>query len=243
MDHEDSWRLIEVREQLALLQEGVVSQRLRGPLRVSVPPGQSGYVRDVADAHLLLHEVVTIRLRQGLPTFQVPGDVAKAFPRTCWVGFLMAQQDHAGVRGGIWALQCSMLEWDLVQVCIGAVSTVSVVEGVTEGSVLGPMGFTIWFDSLARFLCARGHGVAVGAMVPQRWLGFSWSGIGCPSVARTSELVHAIKAGLPLPSQQDLRACSTLEASALRALDQTAAMRLALVLHAEDPVILASSRG
>ena len=43
--------------QLGLFQEGILFGRLKEPIRSYLTPGQSGYVRDVSDAHLLLHEL------------------------------------------------------------------------------------------------------------------------------------------------------------------------------------------
>jgi hypothetical protein len=47
----------------------------------------------------------------------------------------------------------------------------------------------------------------------------------------------------PLPAAAELEASSCLEASALRALDKLASIRVVAVLHADDPVFLDSTRG
>ena len=108
---------------------------------------------------------------------------------------------------------------------------------------MGPLGFPTWFDSLTRFLRDRGHGVAIGATVPQAWRGRCWRGEGTPSPGIVAQLAAALKAGSPVPPAASLDGCPSLEASALAALDQQAALRLALVLQADDPDVLASSAG
>ena len=51
----ESFRLIMIKSQMGLLQEGLLFNRLSSQVRSSITPGQSGYIRDVGHAHLLLH--------------------------------------------------------------------------------------------------------------------------------------------------------------------------------------------
>ena len=48
-----SYRLIMIKSQLGLLQEGILFQRISGSIRASSTPGQSGCIRDAGDAHLI----------------------------------------------------------------------------------------------------------------------------------------------------------------------------------------------
>ena len=56
-------------------------------------------------------------------------------------------------------------------------------------------------------------------------------------------MVEGLAGARPLPPTSLLRAWPDLEAAALRALDLSAPSRMAAVFHADDPVLLASSRG
>ena len=226
---------------MAALQEGVVHLRLHSTLRSRVLLGQSGYIRDVADVHLLLHKIVSIRIQLGLCTHQVPGDVAKAFPRACRIDFLLAQCDYAGVGYGMWALNASIHEWDDVQATLGGISVVRVSVGVPEGSVMGPLGFPMWFDSLTRQLRDTGHGVRVCVEVPEPCKGRCWQGGGAPVPELVVSLAERIRSGGEVPTCAELDDCQHLEASALAALDRLSVIRAALVLHADDPVVLAST--
>eukprot|EP00959_Pyramimonas_sp_CCMP1952_P156556 3274147-Pyramimonas_sp.AAC.1 len=71
-----------IKAQLGLLQEGVLCNRLRPIVRAAITPGQSGYIRDTGDAHLLLHELVAEAEHHGRPLIALFGDLQKAFPRT-----------------------------------------------------------------------------------------------------------------------------------------------------------------
>lgn len=53
----DNWRQLEVQSQFGLLQQAVLYGRVEVRVRSFLTPGQSGYVRDVADAQLLLLEL------------------------------------------------------------------------------------------------------------------------------------------------------------------------------------------
>ena len=61
----DSWRQLEVGTQFGLLQECIVFGRTRAVVRAYLSPYQSGYVRDVADAHLVLHEFLAEVVHSG----------------------------------------------------------------------------------------------------------------------------------------------------------------------------------
>eukprot|EP00959_Pyramimonas_sp_CCMP1952_P154404 3230247-Pyramimonas_sp.AAC.1 len=61
----ESFRLLMVKTQFGFLQESLPCQRARSLVFLSLLPGQSGYVRDVGDAHLFLHEVGAQAQEQG----------------------------------------------------------------------------------------------------------------------------------------------------------------------------------
>ena len=90
-----------IKSQLGLLQEGLIFGRLVGQIRNSITPGQSGYVRDVGDAHLLLQLIMAESIGLAKPCWVVFGDLQKAFPRTWRQAMLEQLWDKAGVRDGM----------------------------------------------------------------------------------------------------------------------------------------------
>ena len=70
-----------------------------------------------------------------------------------------------------------------------------------------------------------------------------FDGLGAPNVHLTFQLLADMRAGRALPPAALLQNDATLAASALRAIDLSASKRLVAIFHADDPVLLASSRG
>ena len=101
---DSNFRLIMVKALFGLMQEGLVFQRLRSTIRSSLCPGQAGYIRDVADTHLLLHEVTAEFFNSGRPLWSAAGDFAKAFPRTWRETLLEESHTDAGISRGMYAL-------------------------------------------------------------------------------------------------------------------------------------------
>ena len=80
---QSSYRLLTVRVQMGLLQEGVMSARLTPNIRAYLTIGQSGYARDVEDVMLVLFEFLSaqVQLFNRCPWICF-GDFRKAFPYT-----------------------------------------------------------------------------------------------------------------------------------------------------------------
>ena len=239
----DSWRLLEIRAQVGLVQECILTHRVRSTLHANIIPGQSGYIRDASDAHLLLHEIIALRHDTGLPTIPLLGDVARAFPRTWREDFFNEICISAKLTHGAQALFGDTLDSDVVIVTIQGFSKVMKVVGVPEGGVWGPTGFPAWFNSLTVYLRNRGHGVGIMPPLPRAWNKCIWPTHGVPSPQWTKWFSHALASQGQLPTVEQLQGDANLAASALRALDLCAACRIALVLQADDPAILASSHG
>ena len=243
LDEIESFRLIMVKSQLGLLQEGVLFIRLRDIVRIKITPGQSGYLRDVADAHLLLHELSAAAIQDGRPLCAIFGDLQKAFPRTWRQGLLCSLHARAGIRDGCFALLSSILAEDNVHVHFNGSAAVLVHQGISEGGTIGPLTFPIYMEELTQELLAAGMGVGVGIQMPGEWQEHVWSGAGSPHPGLVQRLRDAIRGGGALPTPATLAAWPQLEASALAALDGLAPRRLVAILHADDPVLLASSWG
>ena len=199
-DEGESYRLIMVRAQLGLLQEGLLFQRLQGPLRDRITQGQSGYIRDVGDAHLLLHELTAAAIQARKTIIAVFGDLQKAFPRTWREGLLLNLHEFGGVRDGAFALLRSILEEDCVHINHNGCAVVWVQQGVPEGGSMGPLAFPLYMEGLTRELLAADLGVGIGARVPEAWREHTWAGEGTPSPELTGRLEAAIREGGPLPS-------------------------------------------
>ena len=108
---------------------------------------------------------------------------------------------------------------------------------------MGTLTYTSLPDTLARELVESGAGVGLGIVVPPAWRSHAWSGAGTPTTVLARKLASDITQGLPLPSPADLSARPDLEASALKAMDWIAPARIAVLFHADDPLVLESSRG
>ena len=77
-----AYRLIMVKQQHGLLQEGILSRRLAARVRESLEDGESGYVRGVEDPHLLMHEAWAMAFAQNRKVWVMMGDFKSAFPTT-----------------------------------------------------------------------------------------------------------------------------------------------------------------
>jgi hypothetical protein len=144
-----SWRQLEVQTQLGLLQEGIIFCRVKLHVRRYICVGQSGYVRDVGDAHLLVHELAASAEQGGRSLWCFLGDLWKAFART-WRAGLLHCLGSTGLRGGTHAFLTDMLRFDFILVCVNGYRVVRVTEGVSEGGLTGPLGFNLLPDVLVK---------------------------------------------------------------------------------------------
>ena len=238
-----SWRLLFIKSQMGLLQEGILAIRLRPAVWGSLQNGQSGYMRGVDDPLLVLHDLAQITVHQNRCFYAVMGDFEKAFPSVWREDVLSLAAECPGVSGGVLHLLGDILDLDMVSVLLSGSSVVPVRQGLPEGGVLGPILYTLLPDSLAKVLLGHSCGLALSPKVPAAWANHSWSGQGTPQANWTDRIVTALQTGARLPSSSELLHRPDLEASAARALDILSAHKLAILLHADDPVILASSWG
>jgi hypothetical protein len=238
----ESYRRIWIRSQMGLLQEGTFSLMCKPDIVAALTRGQSGYVRDVADAHLLLDAILSFRKQHNLPLFMLPGDFVKAFPRVLREDLLLLLNRQAKLRGGCFLLMVDIFSLDLLVVPVSGCSRVDVVTGLPEGGVAGPLTYTTLPDSLARKLHDKGFGVALRPVVPRQWEKRCWNGAGTPRRDLVDAIRHALQNGGAIPPPEALDSDLQLEASALKAMD-LAGDRLSGIWHADDPLFLASSAG
>ena len=239
----DSWRLLEVPVQMGLLQETVLANRVRPRMLQHLYPGQSGFLRDVSDPQLVLHEVLAVVRESLRSAWLAPSDLWKAFPHTWRDGLLLLIHEGPRLRDGVFALLGSTLEFDVVLVNQAGSSEVLVTEGVPEGGLVGPLAFTQLPDVLVKDLHECGFGIGVDVSMPAEWEGHQWVGCGTPEPAAVEVILEALHGHGVLPSCDALESSACLEASALRALDRTASIRIAALLHADDPLFVDSTRG
>ena len=239
-----SWRLLFVRSQMGLLQEGVLALRLRPAIWSHLLEGQSGYIRSSEDPVLALTELRQLAVAsQHRCVFVLMGDFEKAFP-SCWRNdILHLAAECPLLSGGALHLLGDILDSDSVSVGFGGFSVVPVLEGLPEGGCLGPLLYPLIPNSLTRVLLHEKCGVALDAALPKAWKDHQWSGQGVPQMSLVARILDALHADAQLPSSSALQAYPDLEASAARALDLRDPGRLAILLHADDPVLLASSWG
>ena len=147
------------------------------------------------------------------------------------------------VKDGAFLLLESALEYDVAHVWMSGSSHVEVAEGVPEGGSLGPLLYNLLPDGLVRRLYANGHGFGIVNEIPTVWKCHSWSGHGNPIGSLVDAIRGSLRNGGSLPSVAMMARHPDMEASALRALDLETPVRLPCLFHADDPILLASSRG
>ena len=238
-----SYRLIFVKSQMGLLQEGVLMHELRPTIQAAVSDNQSGYVRDCGDPVLSLHLIFQMRAALSLPWWICLGDFQSAFPKVWREDLLCLLNKQAGLSGASLCLLASMFQLDVVIVGLGGPSAVEIRSGLPEGGVLGPATYTSLPESLTRLLEDNGLGIGLDPKIPEVWQGFIWTGGGNPDPSMIDTLHLRLTDGGRLPRRSQLANDPNLEASALAALDRSCSRRLVALLHADDPVFVASSAG
>lgn len=171
------------------------------------------------------------------------GDFEKAFPRTDRSDLLALLHNQARIRQGALALLEDIMAWDRIRVWLSGCSETVVRNGLPEGGSIGPLTYPTLPDDLLRSLLLDGFGVGINLPMPPAWQGHLWQCKDTPLSALVNDLVSSLRSGARLPSRHMLCAWPALEASAARALDICAPERVVMILHADDPIILASSAG
>ena len=238
-----SWRMIFVKVQLGLLQEGIAARRLKTDIFSYIRPCQSGYIKGVDDPQLVLHEMCSRAQHANRRIWYIMGDFIKAFPRV-WRA-LMLDLLHTGpkVHDGMFELMASMLESDSVHIWLSGRSVVLVTQGIPEGGSLGPLCYNLLPDDLVRRLEAQGLGFGVDANIPAAWRSHTWAGDGVPDYGIVANLRAKLRAGVDLPPAGLLALWPDLEASASRALDLESSLRVPCLFHADDPSSSGRQRG
>ena len=145
--------------------------------------------------------------------------------------------------GGMFELLCSIFEKDNIVVLMSGSSCVEIHEGIPEGGTMGTLTYVCLPDDLVRVLLAAGLGVGIDITIPPAWQSHTFVGAGTPDRELVDSLEAALRTKAALPSAAELSGSATLEASALAAMDRVATRRIVAVLHADDPVFMASSAG
>ena len=238
-----SYRLIFVKVQMGLLQEGLIAVRLKHHIFTYLRPCQSGYLKGIEDPHLVMHELCSVASAQKRTVWGVLGDFQQSFPRV-WRELLLNLL-HSGphIRDGMLSLLGSILHSDQVHIWLSGRSEVMVKQGVPEGGNVGPLCYNLLPDTLVRRLEDKRLGFGIIDQMPSAWCDHSWAGDGYPDVNLVACLAGRISGSGSLPSANLLKQSSTLEASAAMALDIVAPARIPCMFHADDPGFFASSKG
>ena len=170
-DQGSSYRLLAVLTQHALLQEGILAKRIRPQIWSSLQPVQGGYIRDSLDTVLCLHELSANYVACDRCLITVHGDLVHAFPRTWREELVVLLRQVVNVRDGVLAEVGSILKWDEWLLPLSGISWQTIMQGLPEGGVLGPLLFNLLPDTLAVALRDAGCGVARDAHVPSLWQG------------------------------------------------------------------------
>ena len=109
--------------------------------------------------------------------------------------------------------------------------------------MLGPILYLLLPDSLSRTLREAGCGIAIAPCIPQGWADVRWTGAGSPRHDMVELCLDGLRNRTTLPEAAILQGCPTMLASATKALDLLSGRPLGNLLHADDPVLFASSHG
>ncbi|CAE7246984.1 unnamed protein product [Symbiodinium natans] len=241
--HESSFRFLGVAELHGLLQEEILMSRISPVIHSSFDFVQTGYRFDVLHHHLTLSVLQDDYKCWRRAFFVIFADFVHAFPRA-WRDLLLVEARHtAGIRDGAFALLASVMKCDFWRIALSGESVATVADGVPEGSKYGPPCFNFLPNTLVRRMREARCGLATSAWVPKAWASHTWSGSGSPDLRKAQSIADDIASGRQLPRVADLARNSDLEATCARALDLLDNDRIPVLLHADDPLILASSRG
>ena len=70
-----------------------------------------------------------------------------------------------------------------------------IVQGVSEGGLIGPLAFPSYMDTLTRDLEKAGCGVGLGIELPACWQSVHWHGKGTPCAEATADIVRGLRGG------------------------------------------------
>ena len=241
--HEASFRFLAVADIHGMLQEEILLARLGGIIHSSLDDVQTGYRYDMFHHQLTLSILQDDYRHFNRTLFVVFADFVHAFPRA-WRDLLLVEaRETAGIRDGALALLAAIMKQDAWRVALSGTSVVTLTEGIPEGSKYGPQCFCLLPNTLVKKLREEKCGIATCGWVPDAWAAHVWSGSGTPDQAAAESIAQCIRLGHPIPSARSLRECPNCEATCARALDLLQADRVPVLLHADDPVFVASSRG
>jgi hypothetical protein len=109
--------------------------------------------RSCADQIFILHEVWSDRRERGLPTFAAFLDVKSAYDRV-WRTGLWCRLHDSGIRGKPWRMLREMYRVMRRAVLVDGERTIEfdVEVGVSQGSVLSPLLYSVFIDGLISYL-------------------------------------------------------------------------------------------
>ena len=134
-----SWRLLFIKSQMGLLQEGVLANGVRPSIWGYLFDGESGYMHSTDDPLLALTELTTSALSDKKCFFAHLGDFQKAFPFTWREDILPLADNCPNLTGGQLHLLGDTLSLDVVLVRLGGECPVIVKQNLPERGCLGPL--------------------------------------------------------------------------------------------------------
>ena len=238
-----SYRFLAMADIHGLIQEQLLLGRIAPLLHRSLEWFQTGYRFDVKNHHFTLSSLQAEYQHWNRCFIAIFADFVHAFPRGWRAAIVEQCHDCAGLKDGALALLGSIMDSDYWRITLSGDSVVSTREGIPEGSKYGPTCFNMLPNTLVKALLHAKCGVPLSACAPAAWRGHFWTGRGSPEPEVVEGLVAHLNHGGPLPNCDLLAKDCNLEAACARALDLVSDMRIPVLLHADDPVLLASSRG
>ena len=142
IDCVSSWRLLQIKEVMGLLQEACLAVAAKPSIWPQLGKGQSGYTkgRSPYDPQLVLFDLTRMCLDTGRCLWLVMGDYVKAYPHVWRTDLLTLMSKLLRAQNGCMLLFEECLKEDLIIVSLSGGRSIAVVrDGLPEGGHFGTL--------------------------------------------------------------------------------------------------------
>jgi len=122
--------------------------------------------RGTIESFFILHETIAEAFEEAKPLFVAFLDIRKAYDTVYIEGLFVKLAKIIG-NGRMWRFLLDIYENSSTKVKIGDLETnfFTLIEGILQGSVLGPLLFLIFIDDLAQEVKETGNGACLGQLI------------------------------------------------------------------------------